>query len=120
MDNNNNFDNKSYNPYNYNYTTQMDYFKKLEQENAMLKQQVRQKQFIDPLRDEWEKSSEYQEMKKNSVLTFLLYKFFGEYEASDIKKQFDERDGIGFERFKTQKGVPPNQNAKPNINNNVL
>lgn len=114
----NNFDNKSYNPYNYNYSSQMDYFKKLEQENMALKEQMRQQQFVDPIYAEFQQSSEYQEAKKNNVLTFLLFKFLGEWQNSNIGKQFVDWDKKSFEEYKTKRGQKP-PTYTPN-NNNVL
>lgn len=116
-----NFENKSYNAYgNYNFNpySTNDYYKKLEQENLALKEQMRQTQFVDPLRVEFEQSLEYQETKKNNVLTFLFANVFTEWQNSALGKQFTEWDKKAFEDYKSKRATkaPPNYNP----NNNVL
>lgn len=110
-------DNKSYNAYNFNPYSQMDYYKRLEQENLALKEQMRQQQFVDPIYAEFQQSAEYQEAKKNNVLTFLLFKFLGEWQNSNIGKQFVEWDNKEFENYKAKRSpkTPPSYN--PNSNN---
>lgn len=104
----NNFENK--NPYNYssnpyNLYHQMDYYKRLEQENLALKEQMRQTQFVDPIKVEFEQSQEYQEAKKNNVLTFLFANVFTEWKNSELGKQFAEWEKKEFENYKNKRAA---------------
>lgn len=88
------------------------YISKLEEENKRLKEQ--QRQMADPMYAQFQNSAEYQEAKKNNVLTFLFELVYPQWQASDLGKKFAEWDKKQYEIYKESRVSKSN----PNVNNN--
>lgn len=89
-----------------------NYIQRLEEENKRLKEQ--QRQMADPMYAQFQNSPEYQEAKKNNVLTFLFEMVYPQWQTSDLGKQFAEWDKKQYEIYKENR----TPKTTPNMNNN--
>lgn len=109
-------------PYSMSYAEEMA---KLKEENKRLKEQ--QMQMSDPMYVEFQNTPQYQNAKKDNVLTFLFASVFPQWQASELGKAFIEWDKKEYEIYKQNRmpksspNMPINtapQTSMPQSNNN--
>lgn len=103
----------TFSPYSSAFMKEQEELKALREENKRLKEA--QMQMSDPLYVEFQNTPEYQNAKKDNVLTFLFASVFPQWQASELGQQFIEWDKKQFEIYKQNRLAKINQQSVPPV-----